>query len=300
MSESTSNEDAFEVSDDHTLEVPDHHSGHPTADSAVARDSIVTNSNQKAQLNQSASHFLRLPGELRNRIYELLLTSPYIRIREVSERDIRARSPHKLTLTTGLLLVNRQISQESISFIYANNRFMIETDILPYFVGMVGDSITYLTELMFTGLDLCRTFPPNYGRSGDSLYELTQPPLISSLLLGKASSIKWLSFSLSLYDCNIPSANCLAFLIYDYLYYWIKAVGKASGDKFAAMDRYTIWFAGDSDLCEKLSGVWEEERFQTTYRRRLRELIDGCTFPDEPYDGNILWDWTTSFKIAGH
>ncbi|KAI9777135.1 MAG: hypothetical protein M1835_005320 [Candelina submexicana] len=62
-------------------------------------------------------HFLRLPGEIRNQIYRLLLTSKDVR------RTVENGAPI-YEFTPSILRVNRQIHDEAIGILYLENRFV--------------------------------------------------------------------------------------------------------------------------------------------------------------------------------
>lgn len=91
---------------------------------------------------QQTSPFLRLPGELRNEIYELLLTSP-----ELTAQQRRAASIHtsscssalpKADIHPAILSTCRQIHAEATPILYARNTFSAHSTLLakmPYLIA---------------------------------------------------------------------------------------------------------------------------------------------------------------------
>ncbi|EKG16523.1 hypothetical protein MPH_06299 [Macrophomina phaseolina MS6] len=87
-----------------------------------------------AEQNQLASPFLRLPGELRNAIYELLLTPP-----ELTSQQRRAAAVHSSSCSSSLpkadihpaiLRTCKQIHEEATAILYARNTFSAHSTLL--------------------------------------------------------------------------------------------------------------------------------------------------------------------------
>lgn len=96
--------------------------------------------NPEATATQPTSGFLALPGELRNTIYALVLTPPYIpHLRSLATRGLCSDYVlPSLNLSPGLLRTCRQIHDEAASILYGTNQFASHPSLLtamPYLVS---------------------------------------------------------------------------------------------------------------------------------------------------------------------
>lgn len=74
--------------------------------------------------------FLRMPLELRNMVYRLLVVSPH-RIHLDCFLPTQGRCLHRLVICTPLLRVCRQISTEALNVLYGENEFVCDGDCVP-------------------------------------------------------------------------------------------------------------------------------------------------------------------------
>ncbi|KAI9719592.1 MAG: hypothetical protein M1812_003363 [Candelaria pacifica] len=105
----------------------------------------------ESSLTKDRPHFLQLPGELRNRIYRLLLTSKEVK------RTVKNGAPI-YEFTPSILGVNRQIHDEALGILYFENTFIgITATCLP-----LRKSVTenFLPRISMRSSITSHTFPP--------------------------------------------------------------------------------------------------------------------------------------------
>lgn len=174
----------------------------------------------------------KLPAEMRNNIYDLLLTTD-----EMLSIDLGAGNA--LTIDTSIwnwkpattiLLLNKQTYTETASLLYRNN-FIFST---PYVLHKFMSRLTPAAKLSLARIDLCDWKRPAHAKSSFTAHafrSLRHAPSLTSLTLhgngGRKGSQR-----------SPPPLAVVAqqLLASTYFRKWMRAIGRASGDARAGAD----------------------------------------------------------------
>jgi hypothetical protein len=166
-----------------------------------------TTDSQPADLDTAESYLLKLPPELRNRIFELVLSAaPKCYISELTR-------PHK----PGLLQLNRQIRAETNLMYYALKHFTVHftastLSVVHNWVGTVTtaelrsiESVTFKFDLTYEGLE--SVFPPlNFHRS-------SAQPLTATLLHSDQETSDFVQLLWRLYEMGLARSAVRVFYV---------------------------------------------------------------------------------------
>ncbi|KAF4536385.1 Hydrolase [Lasiodiplodia theobromae] len=183
--------------------------------------------------------FMDLPAELRNAIYELALTHPEpMRLRDydhTGRHAVRltdstfgrryAKSREKLpTLIPNLLLLNKAIHAESGSILYQNKLVFYNCTAMWHFLQPLSQT----TKSWIKKIALCDI------RTGNIAKGYMAPAFQSLIALPNLQSLQFLDFDYWYFTW------AFAKMFLREAYYWIDAVGKAKGDRHAAIELLAV------------------------------------------------------------
>ncbi|KAL1631682.1 hypothetical protein SLS56_004356 [Neofusicoccum ribis] len=207
-------------------------------------------------------NWAELPGELKNRVYDYVLTTrKTIRIRKSESasdvptlrRHIDANDKKSCQLTSNLLLVNKKTYNEGAPLLYQNRLSFKDSFALHLFLHRLNSKqkqwVHHITLEFMTGKSFI------------------QPTF--DLLIG-TSNIK--TMTIGDFSERSPGLN-IATRLYCAAYNWLEAVGKEKGDPYAALALIKI-----SDNAAVPPGSWAISRFEIRRARRkvyraLREKL---------------------------
>ncbi|GME52709.1 Short-chain dehydrogenase reductase sdr protein [Neofusicoccum parvum] len=234
------------------------HTVHP-----LTLDTQARNHKNKLQTTKhNIFNWAELPGELKNRVYDYVLTTrKTIRIRKSESasdvptlrRHIDANDKKSRQLTSNLLLVNKKTYNEGAPLLYQNRLSFKDSFALYLFLHRLNSKqkqwIHHITLEFMTGKGFI------------------QPTF--DLLIG-TSNIK--TMTIRDFSEKSPGFN-IATRLYCAAYNWLEAVGKEKGDPYAALALIKI-----SDNAAVPPGSWAISRFEIRGARRkvyqaLREKL---------------------------
>lgn len=116
---------------------------------------------ETAQMAHAPSRFLSLPGELQNRIYELLLlyaarfgkTRSYIVPYTLYSRDDAPDLSYKTRLHPQILATSSTIAFEALPILYGKNNFVLWATHASCFTRMIGTRNTSLLKVVALYMD---------------------------------------------------------------------------------------------------------------------------------------------------
>ena len=241
----------------------------PKTDMRKARARKLKKDMAAASRRQQVFPFLDLPAELRNEIYRYALTDDIIEVKADDSGDVsrvvQARD-RSTPLNFGLLLTNRQISNEARHILYTENVFnMHEPGTLADFAHNIGSNASLIHTIMF------------------DIPKIRGIPLIRGRFRALESGANLTKVGLDItYDRICPYT--LAARFYNAARAWIDLVAERDGNKTAVLDMIGLF--GRETLPDKTpdpppSTPWTRQRafdswekLEGAFRRHLTRCIN--------------------------